>query len=843
MSGSQENTGQWFEPETPYATIKGKAITPRDNASKSTVYPFNKITETESGHIVEFDDTPGAERVHLFHRSGTFEEIHPNGDKVDKIVRDQYVSVLRDSNVHIDGFSNITVDKGMKIYVNRDNRRNTENSSINFDVHIGQNSNVNLFLESGNCNVRMNDGDMNIEMLNGDVNFRQNKGNYNHFINGDYNLECTGHMHVVVGKDSVNEIGGSRDVRIDGKFDNLQVTKGYKETQVKGDHRLEVFGGVYDLFHKSHETKIKMDRIVHIFGDRDQIIEKNDTLNVNTNQNETVKKNKTSTTEGSLNVLTKGSTRETTNGSLDIKSGKKTTMSSTVMHLNGGPAIVGTASVIHLNGPKASTAKDAKEAKEVDKKPEYEPGEGGKWVTSTPTHPRSPIGKLQNVSTLLSQKLVEVSGASSEVAKASEKVASLRASSTTISSLGPADVVSLSGFVDEAKEATQITSDVAGNVANVAASTQALANKAVSAISDATTGGTSATSSGVAGSASTVTVGAGSSVTNAIASGTEATSDLIENAAASLNSTQSIFSGIGSVIGDIVGAIVDIACFIADLISGVLKFISDILNKIGSVFKMIADMLGEILKVVGNILNFIGNLIGSILGAINSLLNDLLNAAGKFISDILSGINDLFGGLGNLLDCGKKTGSGTISAIGNDSMIIGAGLSLSQSPYGYYGYGSGFGGGGGGFGKPASVGGIPTGLSSLNPKKINPVSNQMIAISRDIINSGTGNNAVTNPNSILGIIKTENVKLEISDEINKLKEQGKIKEMNTEYGIIPIRTDTGKTVSNNSFTWISVDQFKEEERNRIKEQFGESAAKDTGITLEELRKRQEKNCG
>ena len=94
MAGTQANTGQWFEPETPYATIKGEPIKPRDNASKSTVYPFNKVTETESGHIVEFDDTPGAERIHIYHRSGSFFEFHPNGDKVDKIVRDYYLSIL-----------------------------------------------------------------------------------------------------------------------------------------------------------------------------------------------------------------------------------------------------------------------------------------------------------------------------------------------------------------------------------------------------------------------------------------------------------------------------------------------------------------------------------------------------------------------------------------------------------------------------------------------------------------------------------------------------------------------------------------------------------------------------
>ena len=42
-------------------------------------YPNNHVYESESGHVQEFDDTPGAERIHTYHRAGTFEEIHPDG--------------------------------------------------------------------------------------------------------------------------------------------------------------------------------------------------------------------------------------------------------------------------------------------------------------------------------------------------------------------------------------------------------------------------------------------------------------------------------------------------------------------------------------------------------------------------------------------------------------------------------------------------------------------------------------------------------------------------------------------------------------------------------------------
>jgi len=51
-------------------------------------YPFNKVFRTENGHVVEFDDTPGKERIHVYHKSGTYTEIDKDGRKVDKVVDD-----------------------------------------------------------------------------------------------------------------------------------------------------------------------------------------------------------------------------------------------------------------------------------------------------------------------------------------------------------------------------------------------------------------------------------------------------------------------------------------------------------------------------------------------------------------------------------------------------------------------------------------------------------------------------------------------------------------------------------------------------------------------------------
>ena len=665
MAGSQANTGQWFEPETPYATVKGAAIPPRDNESKSTVYPFNKVTETESGHIVEFDDTPGSERIQIFHRSGTFDEIHPNGDKVEKIVRDQYVSVLRDSNVHIDGFSNVTIDKGLKVYVNRDNLENSETSCVNFDVHIGQNANVNLFMEKGNCNVRLNDGDINVEMMKGDVNFRQNKGNFNHFINGDYNLECTGHMHTVIGQDKVTEIGGSSDTRIDGAFDNLQVTSGYKETQVKGDHRLEVMGGVYDLFHKNHETKILLNRIIQIVGSNDEVIGTTDTLNVGAAQNQTIGGSRSVTTGGSVSVLTGGSTQETTGGSLNVLAGGRANISSSSMHLNGGSSLIGSAGVIHLNGPAAASASSASSASPSDKRPIYVPGQGGSWRKTQATHPRSPLGQLQNATVDLNQQLQAVNalselnfGITQQVGQLSSNVNSLNQTLTgPIDSLGPAVSQNISGSLNLAQGAAQGVSNVAAGAADVASGAAATASGAVSSVGAAAGG----LSSGAGGAVSTVAGGA-----------LAASSSTLSSGASSLGGLGSVFTGIGSVLGDIIDAIVEVGCAIGDIINKLINaVVKPILDTINSVFGKIAELLGQITKIIGDVLGKIGELISGVLGAINDIIGKIIDAAGKFIGGIASAINGL---LSNLFDgfkdigCGEDILSGKPPDLGNTAL-------------------------------------------------------------------------------------------------------------------------------------------------------------------------------
>jgi hypothetical protein len=110
----------WNEPETPY----------------NSYYPYNHVMESESGHISEIDDTPGVERLHNYHRSGTFTEIYPDGIKVEKIVGNNYKIVLEEQYEHIQNRYNLTIDGPFNVIVQN-------NATIivkgNADISVGGN--------------------------------------------------------------------------------------------------------------------------------------------------------------------------------------------------------------------------------------------------------------------------------------------------------------------------------------------------------------------------------------------------------------------------------------------------------------------------------------------------------------------------------------------------------------------------------------------------------------------------------------------------------------------------------------------------------------------------------
>lgn len=72
-------------------------------------YPYNKTITTEGGHAIEVDDTPGSERLHVYHKSGTYVEIDHKGQRATKVVDNDIEIVIKDNKVYIGGDCDITV--------------------------------------------------------------------------------------------------------------------------------------------------------------------------------------------------------------------------------------------------------------------------------------------------------------------------------------------------------------------------------------------------------------------------------------------------------------------------------------------------------------------------------------------------------------------------------------------------------------------------------------------------------------------------------------------------------------------------------------------------------------
>ena len=81
------------------------------------VYPKNHVKayerlddEDEAAHIVEYDVTPGKERISEMHRTGTYREITPIGDETVYVTGDSYRIVAKGENVYVKGICNLTID-------------------------------------------------------------------------------------------------------------------------------------------------------------------------------------------------------------------------------------------------------------------------------------------------------------------------------------------------------------------------------------------------------------------------------------------------------------------------------------------------------------------------------------------------------------------------------------------------------------------------------------------------------------------------------------------------------------------------------------------------------------
>ena len=177
----------WSQPAIPY----------------NAVYPYNHVFESESGHITEIDDTLDHERLFMAHRTGTSQEISPDGTQVNIIKGDHYNIVSGKRQAIIEGNADITIGGRHKIYINKNGEENNH-----YDIQIGPNASVNIQVDKGDMNVVLKDGKMNTNV----------SGDYNMKVGGDMNVDVRGNLNETVSQNKTSNTTGSvihRGARID----------------------------------------------------------------------------------------------------------------------------------------------------------------------------------------------------------------------------------------------------------------------------------------------------------------------------------------------------------------------------------------------------------------------------------------------------------------------------------------------------------------------------------------------------------------------------------------------------------------------------------------------------
>lgn len=92
----------------------------------SSQYPLNQVIETASGHVIEYNDTPGSERILIKHRTGGGAEFRPDGSMVvsalgaglTEVVNGDHTFIISgDGHVHYKGSLKLTVDGDFDLMV------------------------------------------------------------------------------------------------------------------------------------------------------------------------------------------------------------------------------------------------------------------------------------------------------------------------------------------------------------------------------------------------------------------------------------------------------------------------------------------------------------------------------------------------------------------------------------------------------------------------------------------------------------------------------------------------------------------------------------------------------
>ena len=246
----------WSEPH-PQGTPPDASADPEESKSQ---YPFNHVFESESGHVREMDDTPGAERIHEYHKAGTFYEILPNGDKVTKIVGNGFEIDMKNKMIYVAGDYSMTVDGDY--YLNVKGNKTEHISGHCFQTvkgtRVAKIQGNDLFDTESNMKLHVMKN-YSAQIGSNDPAYSTGPGNFNMRVTGEYSLRVRDQMKTIgmsdrkditFGNHKINvypkfeiDFGKAKDASIDALEDSAEVGggQGLGLDAILGKSKLELF--------------------------------------------------------------------------------------------------------------------------------------------------------------------------------------------------------------------------------------------------------------------------------------------------------------------------------------------------------------------------------------------------------------------------------------------------------------------------------------------------------------------------------------------------------------------------------------------------------------------------
>ena len=176
-------------------------VDPSDPVYLSAQYPYVKIQRSESGHIDVIDDTLGGERLLKQHKTGTYEEYLPNGDKSVMVVGDGYEVIAGKKSIFINAAGRGDREDGLVITVNGNVRQLVKGDyvlEVEGDYHEKVHGNKFTKIGAGIG------GNHKVEI----------RGNYSEQINEDYKSRITGNYDATIEKNRTTLINGNDSLAV-----------------------------------------------------------------------------------------------------------------------------------------------------------------------------------------------------------------------------------------------------------------------------------------------------------------------------------------------------------------------------------------------------------------------------------------------------------------------------------------------------------------------------------------------------------------------------------------------------------------------------------------------------